>query len=83
MEIADTLPWALSVTEYDRAHYPVYLRLLDADADGASTEAMAQVVLGIDPAREPDRARKVAAIHLRRARWLVKNYHRLLQKDAS
>lgn len=79
-KIADEVPWAEAITEYDKAHYVVYLRLLDASAQRASTEEMARVVLGIDPAKEPARAQKAVESHLRRAQWMTeKGYRRLLE----
>jgi hypothetical protein len=33
--IADEVPWSDHVTEYDEEHFITYLRLLDADAEGA------------------------------------------------
>ena len=78
-EIADDVPWSDSITGYDEAHFAVYLRLLDAAADGAAVEEMARVVLGIDSAKEPDRARKAVTSHLRRAQWMTqKGYRHLL-----
>ena len=50
-EIADEVPWSDHVTEYDDRHDTIYLRLLDAEAEGASKEDMARQILGIDPAR--------------------------------
>lgn len=77
--IADEVPWAQTITEYDEAHYVVYLRLLDAEADGASIDEMAQIVLGINPTQEPLRAKKAVASHLRRAKWMSeKGYRRLV-----
>ena len=77
--IADEVPWSESITDYDESHYVVYLRLLDATKDGASADEMARVVLGIDPAREPDRAEKAVSSHLRRAQWMCeKGYRHLL-----
>lgn len=78
-KIADEVPWSETITDYDESHYVVYLRLLDANADGATTDEMARVVLKIDPAREPARAAKAVASHLRRAQWMSeKGYRRLL-----
>ncbi len=78
-EIADEVPWSDSITGYDEAHFSVYLRLLDATADGAAVPEMARIVLGIDPAMEPDRAEKAVASHLRRAQWMTeKGYRHLL-----
>jgi hypothetical protein len=78
-EIADEVPWSDEVTAYDEAHFTVYVRLLDAEADGATAEEMARVVLGIDPARAPKRARKALDSHLRRAHWMTEcGYRHLL-----
>ena len=76
--IADQVPWSETITEYDEAHYVVYLRLLDANSEGATTDEMALVVLGIDPSREPERARSAVASHLRRARWIAESGYRHL-----
>ena len=77
--IVDDVPWSDAITTYDEAHFVVYLRLLDADADGATADEMARIILGIDPAQEPGRAHKALASHLRRARWMTKHgYRRLL-----
>ena len=78
--IADEVPWSESITPYDEAHMVVYLRLLDASADGASPNEMAQIILGIDPAKEPQRAERAVDSHLRRARWMSRiGYRQLLR----
>ncbi len=78
-KIADEVPWSETITEYDEAHYVIYLRLLDASAEGAGTDEMARVVLGIDPAQDPRRAERAVSSHLRRAQWMTeKGYRRLL-----
>ncbi|TIM81139.1 MAG: DUF2285 domain-containing protein, partial [Mesorhizobium sp.] len=59
------------ITAYDKDHFTTYMRLLDASADNATEEEMARVILGIDPAREPERARNVLRSHLDRANWVV------------
>lgn len=69
--IADEVHWSDSLTAYDKAHFTTYMRLLDASADDASEEEMAHLILGIDPAREPERARKALRSHLDRANWMV------------
>ncbi|MCF6110265.1 MULTISPECIES: DNA -binding domain-containing protein [Mesorhizobium] len=69
--LRDEAPWSESLTSYDRQHFKVYLRIIDASADDASEEEMALLVLGIDPVREPDRARKAVRSHLDRANWMV------------
>ncbi|TIM22263.1 MAG: DUF2285 domain-containing protein [Mesorhizobium sp.] len=68
---ADEVPWSDRITAYDKDHFTIYMRLLDASADNATEEEMAKVILGIDPAREPERARNVLRSHLNRANWVV------------
>jgi hypothetical protein len=82
-EIIDEVPWSETVTDYDRRHLIVYLQLLDADAAGASDEAMSKMVLGIDPMRGAQRSRNILASHLRRAKWMVsEGFRHLLEADA-
>ena len=77
--VADEVPWSEEITAYDEAHLMVFIRLLDARADGADFDEMARVVLDIDPQREPQRARAAVASHLRRAEWMAdKGYRNLL-----
>ena len=56
--VSDTAPSAGVLTSYDEQHLVTYLRLLDAEEEGADWREVAQIVLHIDPAREPDRARR-------------------------
>ena len=78
-EIADEVPWSEGITGYDEAHLVMYLRLLDASAEGASADEMARVILSIDPVKEPERAQKAVSSHLRRARWMTeKGYDRIM-----
>ena len=74
--IADTAPEAETVTAYDRDHIKLYVRLLDADKAGASCEEVASVLLGIDAVSEPERARRIHASHLARARWMTEHGYR-------
>ena len=68
------------VTSYDERHLVTYLRLLDADEEGADWREVVSVIFGLDPAREPQRARMVHASHLARARWMTEaGYRHLLQ----
>ncbi|MER9858609.1 MULTISPECIES: DUF2285 domain-containing protein [unclassified Mesorhizobium] len=69
--LKDEVLWSDSLTAYDKEHFMTYLRFLDAGADDASYEEMAQIILGIDPVQEPERARKAARSHLDRANWMV------------
>lgn len=74
--LADEPPVSDRVTHYDEQHAATYLRLLDAEAAGASPEEVARIVLGIDPEREPERARRVHRSHLARARWMTRHGYR-------
>lgn len=64
------------VTEYDRAHLVTYLRLLDADADDADWEEAVEIIFGIDPRRDRERARRIHRSHLARARWMTEHGYR-------
>jgi len=80
--IADSAPSEAQLTEYDRAHTATYLRLLDAAKEGAHWEEATQIVLGIDPFREPARAKRVYDTHFARAQWLTKRgYKEFLERD--
>jgi hypothetical protein len=81
--VDDAAPTADSLTGYDERHAVTYLRLLDADAEGADWREVAKIVLHIDPSREHDRARRAWESHLARARWMTeKGYRHLLQGGA-
>ncbi|MER8759727.1 DUF2285 domain-containing protein [Mesorhizobium sp. M0976] len=69
--LCDEVPWSDNLTSYDRKHFTIYLRILDACADNASEEEMADLILGIDPSIEPVRARKALRSHIDRANWMV------------
>jgi hypothetical protein len=57
------------------------MRLLDAADAGAPWDEAARIVLGIDPTREPDRAKRAYDSHLARARWVMDHgYRHLLQR---
>ena len=66
------------VTEYDRRHMAQYMRLLDAADEGASWQEAAQIILGLDTQKEPERARLVHDAHLERAHWLSTEGYRQL-----
>jgi hypothetical protein len=70
--LLESPPAADHVTDYDRQHMKTYLRLLDAAEEQADWREVAEVVLGLDPAAEPEHARSVHASHLARARWMTR-----------
>ena len=82
--IADAPPAAECVTGYDREHLKLYMRLLDAETAGAPVVEIAKILLGIDADNEPERAQRVHASHLGRARWMTEHgYRDLLQRGLS
>ena len=75
-DVDDVAPDSPILTGYDEQHTVTYMRLLDAEADGADWEEAAKIVLHIDPAKEPVRARKAWESHLARARWMTTTGYR-------
>ncbi len=80
-DVADTAPADSMLTSYDFEHLVTYMRLLDADAEGADWKEVARIVLHIDPEREPQRARQAHASHLARAKWMTERGYRHLLGD--
>ena len=80
LALNEVAPSDAVLTGYDRAHAITYLRLLDADADGADWRDVSRVVLGCDPDRDPECSRRTYDSHLKRARWMTTNgYEHLLR----
>lgn len=78
----DEPPESAVLTEYDKAHTTLYLRLLDAEVDGADWQEVVSVLFDLDPARDPKHARHVHETHLARARWMTEHgYRQLLQES--
>ena len=73
-----------ALTDYDREHAALYLRLLDADAAHADWREVAQIVMRLDVDRDVERARLMHATHLARAHWLRdEGYQDLLRSRGS
>lgn len=75
----DEAPDGDLLTDYDRAHVKLYCRLLDAEADGADWQEAVEVLFGIDPSTESERARRVHDTHLARARWMSEHGYKPLR----
>src|SRR3979490_2955356 len=82
-QVADTAPVEPFLTGYDMAHLVTYLRLLDADAEGADWREVAVIVLELDVAKDPKRARRSWASHLGRGKWMTESGYRYLLHHAS
>ena len=78
-DVADTAPSGSVLTVYDEEHVVTYLRLLDADAEGADWREVALIVLHIDPDQHAERARRAFDSHLARAKWMTRQ---LIRVDA-
>lgn len=80
-DVADEAPGGPDITIYDEEHFVTYLRLLDAETDGADWKEVAQIVLHRDPVSEEARTRHCWESHLARARWMTKQgYRRILEQ---
>jgi hypothetical protein len=58
------------VTDYDRAHFQFYVRLLDAHYAGLNDKSICSEILEIDPASDPEGSQEVLRSHLERAIWM-------------
>lgn len=80
-DFLDAPPDSADLTEYDRAHIKIYMRLLDAAADGADWREAVSILFKLDPSSDPERARHIHDTHLARARWMTEQgYRQLLRR---
>lgn len=78
----DEPPAGESLTVYDQEHMTLYLRLLDAERDGADWRDVVRVLFHLDPEADPERCRRVHATHLARAQWMSEHgYRELIGKN--
>lgn len=76
----DRPPQLDRVSPYDERHLASYIRLLDAEAEGADWREAVAIIFGLDPDKDPERAKIVHDSHLARARWMTeKGYRHLLE----
>jgi hypothetical protein len=82
-DVDDVAPSGPKVTPYDDEHLVTYLRLLDAEKDGADWTEVARIVLHRDPVADRKQAMRCWKSHLDRARWMAgQGYRRILQQAA-
>ena len=79
---ADHAPSEERLTDYDRRHFTVYARLLDAEREDADWREIARLVLGIDPDADLVRAYDSWTSHLARAKWMTTSGYKLLLREA-
>ena len=76
----DRPPLTVRLNAYDEQHLAIYLRLLMAEEEGADWQEVVLALFGLDPAKEPCRAKIVHESHLARARWMTETgYQHLLE----
>ena len=80
-DFLDQPPQSATLPDYDVKHLKLYIRLLDAEAVGADWQEAVSILFGLDPARDPERARRVHETHLMRARWMTEHGYRHLLRQ--
>lgn len=78
----DQPPSDQALTPYDREHMTLYLRILDADRDGADWREVVRVLFDLDPDHDPERCRTIHDSHLARARWMTEYGYRELVRES-
>lgn len=78
--LANEVPWSEHVTDYDRAHFITYLRLLDGVILGADEDELCRAILELDPASA--HAKLTLKSHLSRARWMAATGYRDLLPES-
>lgn len=74
-------PSSETLTDYDERHLVTYLRLLDADKDGADWKEAVSVIFGVDTENDSEEAEKIYHSHLARAKWVAQSgFAHLLNK---
>jgi hypothetical protein len=72
-DVADEAPTVGIITPYDEAHFVTYVRLLDAEAEGADWREVSRIVLHRNPDADSDRTHRCWETHLKRAQWVVEH----------
>ena len=80
--LLDEPPFSETLTSYDREHMKLYMRLLDANRDGADWREAVHVLFGLDPEHDPKRCRSIHDAHLARARWMTDRGYRELVRES-
>jgi hypothetical protein len=77
-QLSDAPPMSDRITEYDRAHFPAYMFLLDWSAAGADWRDAMIELMGDEVIANPARAKSIYDAHLARAQWMTHTGWRLL-----
>ncbi|MDF0542772.1 DUF2285 domain-containing protein [Sphingobium sp. H39-3-25] len=74
-------PQGEDLTAYDEQNLVTYLRLLDAEAEGAGWREVVRIIFEVDPDVDAENARLIFSSHLARAQWMRDSgFRHLLQK---
>lgn len=74
-------PESPTITEYDRTHMVLYMRIFDAADDGADWREVVEVLFNLDPQKDPERCKRIHDSHLARARWMTTHGYRELLRQ--
>jgi len=77
-DVDDEPPSSDTITPYDERRFVTYLRLLDAEAEGADWREVARIVLHRDPQRDLAGSLHCYNSHLARAHWMTESGYRQL-----
>ena len=80
-QFLDAPPQSEALTDYDRQHMKLYLRLLDAARDGADWREATRILFDVDPETDPAHYRHMYDAHLARAHWMSDTGYRLLANE--
>jgi hypothetical protein len=80
-DASELAPAEPMLTPYDREHAITYIRMLDADAEGADWREVSRIVLHIDPDQDVQRARRAFDSHLARAKWMSREGYKYLLRS--
>ena len=75
-------PFSETLTDYDRKHMKLYMRLVDAHRDGADWREAVHVLFGLDPDHDPKRYRSIHDAHLARGRWMMERGYRQFVRES-
>ena len=75
-------PESPTITEYERTHMVLYMRIFDANDVGADWREVVEVLFNLDPAVDPQRCKRIHDSHLARARWMTAHGYRELLRQA-
>lgn len=81
-EIAASAPDVPYLTDYDYTLFICYLRLLDAEKEGADWRDVARIVLNADPEGNLAHAKHCYDTHLARAHWMTEHGYCHLLREA-